>query len=46
MMYKTMFFISLGIFLYDSITGNNDMMEISFKAVVILGLMSILESKR
>jgi hypothetical protein len=44
MKYALIFYVSVLVFLYQSITGNEHMIESSFKAVVILGLIAILSS--
>ncbi len=44
MIYTTLFYGSLVLYIYQSITGNQNMIEQSFKAVVILGLTAILSS--
>ena len=42
MNYTLIFYISIAVFLYQSITGYTNMIEQSFRAVVILGLLAIL----
>jgi hypothetical protein len=44
MNYTLIFYVSILVFIYQSITGNQNMIEQSFKAVVILGLAAILSS--
>jgi len=44
MNYTLIFYVSILVFIYQSITGNQNMIEKSFKAVVILGLAAILSS--
>jgi len=44
MNYRLIFYISVLVFIVQSITGNQNMIDQSFKAVVILGLTAILSS--
>jgi len=45
MIYNISFYISLIIYIYNSIAGNLDMKNNAFQAVVILGLFNILNRR-
>jgi hypothetical protein len=44
-MYRSCFYLMLMFYFYNSITGNNEMVNSSFQGLVILGLLALFNNK-